>query len=59
MPTSTRALEAAAAGTEIPFATVAGGRVVGSTRFLALRPEHGSRRDRLDVARPVRLGAPA
>jgi N-acetyltransferase len=36
------ALEAAAAGTEIPLATVAGGRVVGSTRFLALRPEHGS-----------------
>ena len=36
------ALEAAAAGTEIPLATVAGGRVVGSTRFLALRPEHRS-----------------
>ena len=36
------ALEAAAAGTELPLATVAGGRVVGSTRFLALRPEHGS-----------------
>ena len=36
------ALEAAAAGTEMPLATVAGGRVVGSTRFLALRPEHGS-----------------
>ena len=36
------ALAAAAAGTEIPFATVADGRVVGSTRVLALRPEHGS-----------------
>ena len=36
------ALEAAAAGTEIPLATLAGGRVVGSTRFLALRPEHRS-----------------
>ncbi len=36
------ALGAAAAGTEIPFATLADGRVVGSTRFLALRPEHGS-----------------
>ena len=31
-----------AAGAEIPFATVLrdGGRVVGSTRFLTLRPEH-------------------
>ena len=31
-----------AAGDEVPFATVerAGGRVVGSTRFLTLRPEH-------------------
>ncbi len=36
------ALEGAAAGTEIPYATVAGDRVVGSTRFLALRPEHRS-----------------
>jgi RimJ/RimL family protein N-acetyltransferase len=36
------ALEAAAAGAEIPFATLADGRVVGSTRFLALRPEHRS-----------------
>ncbi|MCS7008160.1 MAG: GNAT family N-acetyltransferase [Gaiellaceae bacterium] len=38
-----RALAAAAAGTEIPLATItpeAG--VVGSTRFLALRPEHRS-----------------
>jgi len=38
------ALAAAAAGTEIPFATVrqADGTAIGSTRFLALRPEHGS-----------------
>jgi RimJ/RimL family protein N-acetyltransferase len=38
------ALAAAAAGTEIPFATVVAGsgRVAGSTRFLALRPEHRS-----------------
>ncbi len=36
------ALVAAEAGAEIPFATVADGRVVGSTRFLALRPEHRS-----------------
>jgi RimJ/RimL family protein N-acetyltransferase len=39
-----QALAAAAAGTEIPFATVsqAAGTAVGSTRFLALRPEHRS-----------------
>ena len=37
------ALAAAAAGTEIPLVTrCASGEVVGSTRFLALRPEHGS-----------------
>ncbi|HXF98808.1 MAG TPA: GNAT family protein [Gaiellaceae bacterium] len=38
------ALAAAAAGTEIPFATVSlpRGELVGSTRFLALRPEHRS-----------------
>jgi len=36
------ALGAAAAGTEIPLVTLTGGRVVGSTRFLALRPEHRS-----------------
>ena len=38
------ALAAAAAGLELPFATVrrADGAVVGSTRFLALRPEHAS-----------------
>ena len=36
------ALSAAALGAEIPFATVHGERVVGSTRFLALRPEHAS-----------------
>ena len=34
------ALEAAASGAEIPFATLLGGRVVGSTRYLALAPEH-------------------
>ena len=38
------ALASAAAGTELPFATVrqSDGVVVGSTRFLALRPEHRS-----------------
>jgi len=38
------ALAAAAAGMELPFATVrqSDGAVVGSTRFLALRPEHRS-----------------
>jgi N-acetyltransferase len=38
------ALARAAEGTEFPFATVrrADGRVLGSTRFLALRPEHRS-----------------
>jgi RimJ/RimL family protein N-acetyltransferase len=38
------ALRNAAAGTELPFATVrrSDGAVVGSTRFLALRPEHRS-----------------
>ena len=36
------ALDAGASGAEIPLATVAGERVVGSTRFLALRPEHRS-----------------
>ena len=37
-----QALDAAEQGTEIPFATSSVGRVVGSTRFLALRPEHHS-----------------
>jgi RimJ/RimL family protein N-acetyltransferase len=37
-----QALAAAAAGTELPLVTITGDRVVGSTRFLALRPEHGS-----------------
>jgi RimJ/RimL family protein N-acetyltransferase len=32
----------AATGAEIPFATVRHGEIVGSTRFLALRPEHRS-----------------
>jgi RimJ/RimL family protein N-acetyltransferase len=38
------ALSAAARGTELPLVTVRceDGRVVGSTRFLALRPEHRS-----------------
>ncbi|HET9287211.1 MAG TPA: GNAT family protein [Gaiella sp.] len=36
------ALVAARAGTEIPLATLSTERVVGSTRFLALRPEHSS-----------------
>jgi N-acetyltransferase len=38
------ALANAASGTELPFATIrqSDGRVVGSSRFLALRPEHGS-----------------
>jgi N-acetyltransferase len=37
-----QALEAAAAGTEIPLVTIRSGEIVGSTRFLALRPEHRS-----------------
>jgi RimJ/RimL family protein N-acetyltransferase len=37
-----QALAAAADGTEIPFVTVHAGAVIGSTRFLALRPEHRS-----------------
>jgi len=38
------ALASAAAGVELPYATVrrADGRGIGSTRFLALRPEHRS-----------------
>jgi RimJ/RimL family protein N-acetyltransferase len=36
------ALGEAGAGREIPFATISRERVVGSTRFLALRPEHRS-----------------
>jgi RimJ/RimL family protein N-acetyltransferase len=36
------ALERARAGAELPLVTLSDGRVVGSTRFLALRPEHGS-----------------
>jgi len=36
------ALAAAAAGTELPLVTIRSGEIVGSTRFLALRPEHGS-----------------
>jgi RimJ/RimL family protein N-acetyltransferase len=38
------ALASAAAGLELPFATVrrADGKVVGSSRYLALRPEHAS-----------------
>jgi len=37
-----QALAAAAAGTEIPLVTMRGAEVAGSTRFLALRPEHRS-----------------
>ncbi len=36
------ALEPARARVEIPLVTISHKRVVGSTRFLALRPEHGS-----------------
>ena len=36
------ALAASDAGTEIPLVTMRGVGIVGSTRFLALRPEHGS-----------------
>ena len=37
-----QATEAAAAGTEIPLVTHRGDEIVGSTRFLAVRPEHRS-----------------
>ena len=37
-----QALAQAAARLELPLVTLSNGRVVGSTRFLALRPEHGS-----------------
>jgi RimJ/RimL family protein N-acetyltransferase len=37
-----RALVAAEAGTEIPLVTLRDEEIVGSTSFLALRPEHGS-----------------
>jgi RimJ/RimL family protein N-acetyltransferase len=37
-----QAIEASRAGTEIPLVTVLHDEVVGSTRFLALRPEHRS-----------------
>jgi N-acetyltransferase len=36
------ALARAAAGLDLPLVTQRAGEVVGSTRFLALRPEHGS-----------------
>jgi N-acetyltransferase len=36
------AIDAAAAGLELPLVTTRDDRVVGSTRYLALRPEHGS-----------------
>ena len=36
------ALEAARGGTEIPLVTISHKRIVGSTRFMALRPEHRS-----------------
>src|SRR4029077_3459301 len=36
------ALATAAAGTEVPFATIdlAGGRAIGSTRFMSIMPDH-------------------
>ena len=37
-----QALAASEAGTEIPLVTIRGDEIVGSTRFLTLRPEHGS-----------------
>jgi RimJ/RimL family protein N-acetyltransferase len=37
-----QALGAADAGTELPLVTIRDGEIVGSTRFLALRPEHRS-----------------
>jgi RimJ/RimL family protein N-acetyltransferase len=37
-----QALDAAAAGTEIALVTISHEEIVGSTRFLALRPEHSS-----------------
>ncbi|MDH4104052.1 MAG: GNAT family N-acetyltransferase [Thermoleophilia bacterium] len=37
-----QARNAAEAGTEMPLVTVCSKEVVGSTRFLTLRPEHGS-----------------
>jgi len=37
-----QALDAGAAGTEIPLVTLCHEEIVGSTRFLALRPEHRS-----------------
>jgi N-acetyltransferase len=37
-----QALVAAKAGTEIPLVTLCHEEVVGSTRFLALRPEHAT-----------------
>jgi RimJ/RimL family protein N-acetyltransferase len=37
-----QALAAASAGTEIPLVTIRQEEIVGSTRFLALRPEHRS-----------------
>jgi len=37
-----QALDAASVGTEAPLVTLRHEEIVGSTRFLALRPEHGS-----------------
>ena len=37
-----QAVDAASAGTEMPLVTWRDEEIVGSTRFLALRPEHGS-----------------
>lgn len=35
-------LAAADAGSEIPLVTLRAGEIIGSTRYLAIRPEHGS-----------------
>ena len=52
------ALRARDAGTEQPFATLdpASGRVIGSTRFLAIAAGAPAPRDRLDVAGTGGLG---
>ena len=54
-----QALAAAEAGTEIPLVTLRGDEVVGSTRFLALRPEHRSVEIGWTWLHPSARGAPA
>ena len=51
-----QALGASAAGAEIPLVTLCHDRVVGSTRFLALRPEHRSVEIGWTWLRPVAWG---